>query len=190
MGSLSRRRGRPSANLFTLLLALAASAFQGDPRALAAQADGDRRVKAAFVVNFLSFVEWPPSKLAAPPAPLIVAVINDKEFAALLEGLLAGRTVGKHAAVVKVVSGAAAARDAHAVFIPTSEARALPAILRELSTSPVLTIGDTEGFARDGVALNLYTLDRRIRIEANSTAAARAGLRLSANLMRLARIVE
>jgi hypothetical protein len=173
-----------------LLLTLAASALQGDSRARAAEPNDDRRIKAAFVVNFLSFTEWPRSKLAAPPAPLVVAVINDKEFAALIAGLLAGRTVAGRTVVIKVVSGAEAARDAHAVFIPTSEARALPAILRELSTSPVLTIGDTDGFARDGVALNLYTLDRRIRIEANSTAAARAGLRLSANLMRLARIVE
>lgn len=181
---------RPGPFAFTLLLTLAASVLPGDPGARAAEADDDRRVKAAFVVNFLSFVEWPPSKLAAPPAPLVVAVIHDREFAALLERLLAGRTIGGRTAIVKVVSGAEAARDAHAVFIPTSEARALPAILRELATSPVLTIGDTDGFAREGVALNLYTFDRRIRIEANSTAAARAGLRLSANLMRLARIVE
>ena len=54
----------------------------------------------------------------------------------------------------------------------------------------VLTVGDTDGFARDGVAINLYTFDNRVRIEVNSAAAARAGLQLSANLMRLARVVE
>jgi len=59
-----------------------------------------------------------------------------------------------------------------------------------VADAAVLTVGDTDGFARDGVAINLYTFDNRVRIEVNSTAAARAGVRLSANLMRLARIVE
>jgi hypothetical protein len=54
----------------------------------------------------------------------------------------------------------------------------------------VLTVGDADGFAASGVAINLYTLENRVRIEVNSSAAVRAGVRLSANLMRLARIVE
>jgi hypothetical protein len=67
--------------------------------------------------------------------------------------------------------------------------RNLAAILRETEGRPVLTIGDTDGFAQAGVILNLYTFDQRVRIEANTTAAARAGLRLSSQLLRLARIV-
>jgi hypothetical protein len=79
---------------------------------------------------------------------------------------------------------------AHLLYIAPSQARRLPAVLRAVADATVLTVGDTDGFARDGVAINLYTFDNRVRIEVNSTAAARAGVRLSANLMRLARIVE
>ena len=76
------------------------------------------------------------------------------------------------------------------MFVGSSQARRLPAVLRAVTDATVLTVGDTDGFARDGVAINLYTFDNRVRIEVNGTAAARAGVRLSANLMRLARIVE
>ena len=53
----------------------------------------------------------------------------------------------------------------------------------------MLTVGATDGFAASGVVLNLVVRDRKVRVEANTAAAARARLRVSAQLLRLARIV-
>jgi len=162
------------------------------PRPLAAeepQADS-RRVKALFVVNFLSFAGWPPSKLGPAPARLVIAVVGDPGFAALVGEVAAGRDVAGRRIVVKAVAAPEDALDAHLVFIASSQARKLPSVLRVLAGAEVLTVGDADGFAQEGVAINLYTFDNRVRIEINSTAAARAGVRLSANLMRLARVVE
>ena len=53
----------------------------------------------------------------------------------------------------------------------------------------MLTVGDGAGYGAAGVVLNFYTSDTRIRFEANTTAAARAGLQISSHLLRLARIV-
>jgi len=78
---------------------------------------------------------------------------------------------------------------AHLVFIAASEQRQLPAILRELEGRGVLTVGDTPGFAESGVVLNLVMKDQRVRFEANAAAAARARLRLSSHLLRMARMV-
>jgi hypothetical protein len=149
-----------------------------------------RHVKALFVVNFLGFAEWPAARLHASPGRLVVAVLGDPEFAALVAEAAAGRSVNGRTISVEAVDSPELAIDAHLVFIAGSQSRRLPAVLRTVAVAGVLTVGDTEGFARDGVAINLYELDNRVRIEVNSTAAARAGLHLSANLMRLARIVE
>ena len=54
---------------------------------------------------------------------------------------------------------------------------------------PVLTVGDGAGYGAAGVVLNFYISDTRVRFEANTTAAARAGLQISSHLLRLARIV-
>jgi hypothetical protein len=173
-----------------LLLAVALGDVR--PQALAAdttRADS-REVKAVFLVNFLSFAGWPPSKLAAPPARLVVAVLGDPGFASVVEKAAAGRSVNGRLIVVQSVDTPEKAVDAHLVFIAGSQSQRLPAVLRALGGASVLTVSDTDGFARDGVAINLYTFDNRVRIEVNSTAAARAGVHLSSNLMRLARIVE
>ena len=184
------RFARPVLGVCAALLVLAHAPWSG--RAFAGETGTAdlRGVQAAFVVNFLAFAEWPAAKLGPSPAGLIVAVIGDPDLAAQIAAAVAGRQIGGRPVSVRTVARADAARDAHLVFIGESEAARLPGILRDLATASVLTVGSTDGFAREGVALNLYTVDRRVRIEANSTAAARAGIRINANLMRLARIVE
>ena len=185
--AVSRRRRRVCAGL--LLLALACV---GTPHQAAGASDraDSREVKAVFLINFLSFAEWPAAKLGAPSSRLTIAILGDPSFAAVVQRAAAGHAVNGHAIAVQAVETPEEAASAHLVFIASSHARRLPATLRALAGATVLTVGDTNGFAQDGVAINLYTFDNRVRIEVNSTAAARAGVRLSANLMRLARIVE
>jgi len=173
-----------------LLLALA---FAGTPLQAAAGSPGradSREVKAVFLVNFLSFTEWPATKLGQAPARLVIAVLGDPSFGAVVEKAAAGHTVNGRPIAVQIVESPEQAMGAHLVFIASSQTRRLPAVLRTLASATVLTVSDTDGFAQEGVAINLYTFDNRVRIEVNSTAAARAGVHLSANLMRLARIVE
>ena len=148
------------------------------------------QMKAVFVVNFLRFVDWPPSHVAPAPAPLVVAVLGDRAFIEELRAYAAGQNVSGHAIEVKAVERPQDARGSHVLFIGSSESGNLPAILEVAETGALLTVGDTNGYARAGVILNLYTDDSRVRIEANPAAARRTGLRLSAHLLRIARIVE
>ena len=170
-----------------LLLALA---LAGTPSSHASDHVDSREVKAVFLVNFLSFAEWPAAKLGPSGGRLTVAVLGDPSFAAMVEHAAAGRMIGGRTIAVHAVESPEHAAAAHLLFIASSQARRLPAVLRAVADGTVLTVGDTDGFAQEGVAINLYTFDNRVRIEVNSTAAARAGVKLSASLMRLARIVE
>jgi YfiR/HmsC-like len=190
--SIFHRSCRPVARAAALAVGLSLL-MSGRPAARAIAAVNDaldaRQVKAAFVMNFLKFVEWPVSHLDAAPAPIQIAVLGDVGFGWTLQQAAAGESVNGHPVMVNVIGKVEHAREAHLLFIGASEQPHLPAILRHVEAAPVLTVGDTEGFARAGVVLNLYTFDQRVRIEVNTTAAERAGLRLSAHLLRIARIV-
>ena len=167
-------------------------AARGGPFVHAAAPDAldSRRVKAEFVISFLSFAGWPPAKLGPPGTPFVVAVLGDGDFAAIVADAAATKEISGRKVLVRAVTDAAEALDAHVTFLAGSQANRLQAVLRTLSRAGTLTVGDTDGYASGGVAINLSTFDKRVRIEVNSTAAARAGLQLSANLMRLARVVE
>jgi hypothetical protein len=167
------------------LLASAGHAVSAEPQPVDAG-----QMKAVFVVNFLRFVDWPAANVAPAPAPLVVAVLGDRTFVENLRDYAADQSVSGHAIEVKAVDRPEDARGAHLLFIGASESANLAAIVKLAETSALLTVGDTDGFARAGVILNLYTVDQRVRIEANPAAATRTGLRLSAHLLRIARIVD
>jgi hypothetical protein len=146
-------------------------------------------VKAAFTINFLKFVEWPAERVPATNQPYLVAVLNDDAIARALSAVAANQTVDGRSIVVRAISAVDQASDAHLVFIGGAEERRLASLAQQLADAHVLTVGDTPGFGRAGVMLNLFIADQRVQFEANTAAASRAGLRLRAQLLRLARIV-
>jgi hypothetical protein len=155
---------------------------------LAIEPASELAVKAAFIVNFLKFVEWP-DQAATAGQPLVIVMIGDDPLAAVLKDVVAGINVGGRPVQLRAAKTASSVDDGHVVFISGSQHAQLPAILRQLDGRAVLTVGATDGFAASGVVLNLVVRDRKVRVEANTTAAARARLRVSAHLLRLARIV-
>ncbi|MGH7821749.1 MAG: YfiR family protein, partial [Candidatus Binatia bacterium] len=75
------------------------------------------------------------------------------------------------------------------LFVSASEDRWVPEILSELESDSVLTVGDREGFADRGGMINFRLSENRIRLDINVEATRRAGLRVSSQLLKLARIV-
>jgi YfiR/HmsC-like len=182
----SRTRRLSCAGLLTAVGAVLCLA--GMPTPCAGQ-PSELQVKAAFVLNFLKFVEWPSDGPVDPSAPFVIVVIGDDPIGSSLRESTAGRTVGTHPLIVRTGARAADGATAQLVFIPQSERRQLPSILHALEGRLVLTVGDTPGYAESGVMLNLVVEDQRVRFEANTAAAARAGVHLSSHLLRIARIV-
>ena len=62
-------------------------------------------------------------------------------------------------------------------------------MLRWVENQPILTVSDAEGFTRDGGAIALVRSDGRLQFDVNADALARAGLKPSSQMMRLARQV-
>lgn len=61
---------------------------------------------------------------------------------------------------------------------------------RSVRTAPVLTVGDGEGFAAGGGIIGLYAEGDKLHFEVNQEAAQRAGVKLSSQLLKLARLVK
>jgi hypothetical protein len=175
--------------LLTTLVAVGLASLSAVVPTAAADSASELEVKAAFILNFLKFVEWPTPPPAGDAPPLVVIVVGDDPLAPALKSAAASATVTGRQIQLRIVKPGAAIEGAHMVFIAASEHRQLASILRQLEGHPVLTVGATEGFADSGVVLNLVVRDRKVRVEANTAAASRARLRVSAHLLRLARIV-
>jgi hypothetical protein len=188
ISQVSRQETR--SRLRATLLAVVGLAFVSVGAAtLCGDQASELEVKAAFLVNFLKFVEWPADRLPDATTPYVIAVIGGESFGAALQNATADRTIAARKVTVRIVPYISEVGHAHLVFISGSQQRQLPAILRELDGKSVLTVGDTPGYAESGVMLNLVVQDQRVRFEANTAAVARSRLRLSSHLLRIARIV-
>lgn len=145
-------------------------------------------VKAAFIYNLAKFIEWP-DKSMDRKSTLTIYILGNAPFGSALDAIR-GKTIKEKAIVVKKTDSLNILKNGDILFISNSEKERLDQILNEISRLPILTIGDTESFAENGVIVNFYIEDKKVRFEINIEAAKRAGLRVSSNLLKLARIIS
>lgn len=157
--------------------------------AWSAVADDESRIKAAFIEKLTRFIEWPAATPPIPGQPFALCLIGRDTLNGALDELaqlvpVKGRTVQVH-----YLAASQDVSSCDALFISSTMAGQLPVLLERLAARPVLTIGDTEGYARRGVMVNFYVEQGRLRFEINLQAANAAGLRVGARVLKLARVV-
>ncbi|MEO5820011.1 MAG: YfiR family protein [Vicinamibacteraceae bacterium] len=154
-----------------------------------AGAPSEHQVKAAFLYNFANFVQWPEGALGPAGAPLKVCVVGTDPFGGALDDAFRDQMVqGRPVQVARGATLAAVGR-CHILFLSQSEQGRWPDLLRELGTTPTLTVADAP-LVRQGGMVSFVIEAKRVRFEINRGAAEHAGLRISSKLLALARIVE
>lgn len=144
----------------------------------------EHEVKAAFIHNIAKFVEWPAGK----DKVLRLCLMGHESLGAA--AVLQGKAVGSRSWEVVPGVSRVSLLDCQVLFIPAMDGTSLRRILEDVRASPVLTVGDSEGYAEEGVIVNFYLEQNKVRFEINADAARRAGLKVSSQLLKLARIVK
>src|SRR5712692_247216 len=147
------------------------------------------QVQAAFLFNFAKFVTWPDDAFQRSGDSLIIGVLGEDPFGAVLEETVRDKTVmGKKLAVKRFVRIQDAA-NSHILFLSSSEESRLPQIMKGLEQANVLTVSDMEQFAERGGMIAFTVEDQKVRFNVNVEAVDRAGLKMGSQLLKLARIV-
>jgi len=174
-------------------------------------------IKAAYLYNFLLFAEWPeeggPGELASSPgadaaAPVerpaasreagtetVIGIVGEDPFGnafAEVEGKY-DEALGSTLVIVRFgpYHEGMILTPCHLLFVTDTESENLPSILGAIEGSPVLTVGEEEGFLEAGGMINLLVRRNRLRWEINYAAANAAGIQLSSQLLRNAvRVIE
>lgn len=143
-------------------------------------------VKAACLLNFARFVEWPTNGWTNPRTPLVVGVAGRDPFGKGLEKAFVGKTIRGRPVVLKRGVSDAEARRCHLLFMGRSERRRLRDRLEPFRALPILTVSETDEFLDQGGVINFGLKENAVLFEINVRAAQRAGLRLDANLLKVA----
>lgn len=162
------------------LLALAAAA------ARAQEAYQEYDVKAAFLYNFVKFVEWPAGAFAEERSPVEICVYGGDPFGRSLDDVIKGEAVQGRGLSIRRPASATGLDGCHVLFIAAVERERVAEALAAVGGRPVLTVGDSDGFLRAGGMINFVLDEGRVRFRINEEVARRARLTISSKLLRLA----
>jgi hypothetical protein len=143
------------------------------------------RLKAAFVFQFPQFVEWPAASWTRA-ADVQLCVVQPNPFGRVLHELVRGEMLRGRPLVVKSVPATATLDGCHVLVMARLDNRVTAAVLKRVAGRPVLSVGDGSEFLDAGGIIELRVVDGRIRFAVSVANARRAGLQVSAQLLRLA----
>jgi hypothetical protein len=147
------------------------------------------QIKALFLFNFIQFVEWPASAFADARAPIRIGVLGADPFGNALEAAVQDETIRQRKIVIVRSDRIADVKNCQMVFVSRSERARMTAIISAFTWAPVLTVGDMPEFAERGGVLNFFLDGQKVRFEINRAAAQFSGLKLSSQMLSLARII-
>jgi len=159
------------------------------PSAPAAAGIEESDVKAAFVFNFIKFVEWPASAFHSPEDPIVLSVLGSDPTTGALASL-DGKMVSGRRVVVRKVPVLSALEQCNVLFVGSSEKAAMEPVLGAVKRWHVLTVADFEGFASRGGTIGFVRQDDRVGFEINEESAKKAGLKINAKLLYLGKSVR
>jgi hypothetical protein len=146
------------------------------------------RVKAAFLLHFTKFVEWPPAAFADDRAPFRICVLGEDPFGSALDQIVQGESLNGRKLVVQRLHRAPEPKLCQVIFVSAQE-KEIPRTLAPLGPG-VLTVGEGEEFLRAGGMIAFVLDNRRVRFDISQRAAAAAQLTVSSRLLSVARGVE
>ena len=144
-------------------------------------------IKAAFLINFVKFAEWPEDSLSARTFTFCIS--GDRAvFDALQLGV---KQRPQHSPVdVAYLTPEGSFQGCHLLYLGGVNGGEWRRALHLVGNAPVFTASDARGFAEGGGIAELTLEGSRMRFNINTAAAQRAHIALSAKLLNLATLVK
>jgi hypothetical protein len=146
----------------------------------------EAEVKAAYLLNFTRYVEWPVESFSDAKAPMVIGVLGHDPLGRTLDRTIDGRTSAGREVVVRRIERPADAVSCHLIFISHAEEEHLAELLRPLAGRPILTVGESDRFFDLGGGINLVIVEESVRFKVNLRSTQAAGLRVSSRMLALA----
>lgn len=163
------------ATLIAVVTVSSSVAMAGSQR----QAASLQQLQALYVQRLVKYIQWPQGMGPKPGQPFIVAATDSRSLKPYF-------TTGNDSARFKLVQWPA--KEYHILIVNGAPEREAAAILKRTAGQGVLTIGQNPANLRQGVVINFYLLNGRLKMQVNPRAANRAGLSISSKLMKLVKV--
>lgn len=153
-------------------------------------AQGGRKeanLKAVFIYNFTRYIEW--DSTLAGGNDFVIGIIGPSSVTLPLIEIARNNRVDNKRILVRRFDKPEEISFCHILFIPQNIPFSLASIL-ERTPKGVLTVSESNGFAKQGTGFNFFISRDKLKFEANLKTLFLAGLKVSSQLLKLAVIVD
>lgn len=141
-------------------------------------------LKAAYLLNFAGYIEWP-----SPPKPVTICVYGNNPFKAATIDTLMKAKAGQIDAIFKYPRQSDQLTDCNILYLAQSEQESFGKTIALLHNASVLIVTDIQNGLPQGAMINLITESNRLRFEINIDTVLTSKLKISSKLLKLAKIV-
>lgn len=145
----------------------------------------ERKVKAAFLLNFARFISWPSDSYSDEGDPFTICIAENDPFKTAFSGVENKKIKGRSIRV-KQCQTFAQAQSCQLLYIGTSQKDILKKYLETASSKAIVTVSDVDGTASLGGTIEFFTLNDRLSFKINNSKARAEGLNIDASLLDLA----
>lgn len=149
--------------------------------------DRESRLKAAFILNFAKFVEWPADAVSAPGQFNFCFIGIDRYQKSYIDALHDKKVKGR-AVTVHILSYTSELDQCQVLFLSDLSQAQLAYVQSVIAGKAILTIGEDRQFMALGGMIRFFAYQGKMRFEINPDAAREAGLTISSKLLNLANI--
>ena len=153
------------------------------PAPSASELSLEYQVKAAFLLNFARYADWPGNG----EGPLTVCIAGEAPLQQEIAARLKGEAVKRRPVLARVVSREEEVTQCDLLFVPRDGERHAAALLNAVRSHPVLTVGETHEFLAQGGSIVFFLQDGKVRFRIDPVAVERSGVRVSSRLLALSR---
>jgi hypothetical protein len=147
-------------------------------------------LKALFLYNFGSYIEWPDGTFADKQTPFVIGVLGTAPLDETLNQIAAQKKIGERRIVIEHYKTPAEIKNCQILFVPlsTPQQQQLKAI-EVIENRPVLAVGESPNFAASGGDINFFVQENKIRFEVNVDSTKKQQLKVNSKLLAMAKIV-
>jgi hypothetical protein len=158
-----------------------------DPRE---ERDLEYKLKAAFLYQFIRYTAWPDTALENERQPIELVIVGKDPFGKLLEATFRKKTLHGRSVVITRLAAVPQAARGHLMFSNGLSPADEDKLIRICRGKPILLLGDGAGFAARGGCGNFFLERNKVRFAINPANVKAAGLAMSSELLKLAKIVH
>lgn len=144
-------------------------------------------IQTAYIYNFAKFIKWPNN--VDKSDSFNVCIYGDADFEGKLDKL-SQKSLGNKKIFVLRVNTKEEIQNCQMLILPSVGDSKLAELIAWAKKHHIVTISDTKGYASQGVMINFYLENKKVRFEINHQKAKNAKINISSKLLRVAKVVK